>query len=128
MIALTWRGDHAHERVREHYFRLRDARDVVLTSNLVLAETATRLRYEGGLGAALVFREFVERATATERLVVRYADVEVDRKAWAIMEKYRDRALSFADCVGAVTAREASAEAVFGLDADFFVLGFALEP
>ncbi len=44
------------------------------------------------------------------------------------MERYADRSLSFADCVGAVTAREARAAAVFGLDADFAVLGFALEP
>jgi hypothetical protein len=34
----------------------------------------------------------------------------------------------FTDCVGAVTARDGSAEAVFGLDVDFAVLGFALEP
>jgi len=44
------------------------------------------------------------------------------------MERYADRSLSFADCVGAVTAREARAAAVLGLDADFAVLGFALEP
>lgn len=44
------------------------------------------------------------------------------------MERYGDRSLSFADCVGAVTARQARAHAVFGLDSDFSVLGFALEP
>jgi hypothetical protein len=44
------------------------------------------------------------------------------------MEQYSDRLLSFPDCVGAVTAREARAAAVFGLDAAFVVLGFALEP
>ena len=126
LIALTWRGDQAHQRVHDHYLCLREARDVVLTSNLVLAETATRLRYDAGVRAA-VFREFVERATATERLVVRYADAEVDRKAWAIMEKYADRALSFADCVGAVTAGEAAAGDVVGLEPDFVVVGFALE-
>jgi len=44
------------------------------------------------------------------------------------MQQYGDLRLSFTDCVGAVTAREARAEAVFGLDVDFTVLGFALEP
>jgi len=44
------------------------------------------------------------------------------------MERYRDLTLSFTDCVGAVTAREGNAEAVFGFDRDFAVLGFALEP
>jgi len=41
---------------------------------------------------------------------------------------YAALTLSFTDCVGAVTAREARAETVFGLDADFTRLGFALEP
>ena len=44
------------------------------------------------------------------------------------MERFSDRLLSFADCAGAVTAREARAAAVMALDQDFSVLGFALEP
>ena len=100
----------------------------MLTSNLVLAETATRLRYDAGLSAALTFRDFLQRATDSGRLAVRYNDPDLDREAWALMERYAGRSLSFADCVGAVTAREASAAAVFGLDADFAILGFAVEP
>jgi predicted nucleic acid-binding protein len=125
---LIWRRDRAHERVRRHYERLRDAGDTLLTSNLVLAETATRLRYDAGLTAALTFRSLVEDAVGGGRFNVRYADAELDAEAWDVMEQYSDRALSFVDCVGAVTAREARAAAVFGLDADFSVLGFALEP
>lgn len=114
--------------MRQHYARLQAARDTLLTSNLVIAETATRLRYDAGLPAALRFRAVVDAAVAAGRLVVRHADEEVDRKAWDVMERFADQTLSFADCAGAVTAREASAAAVFGLDADFTVLGFALEP
>ena len=114
--------------MKAHYARLRDLGDQLLTSNLVVAETATRLRYDAGLPAALVFRRFLELATGSGQLAVRYADVALDEKAWAVMERYSDRALSFTDCVGAVTAREARVAAVFGLDRDFTVLGFALEP
>ncbi len=128
LIALIWRRDRAHERVREHYRRLQAAGDSLLTSNLVLAETATRLRYDAGLPAALAFHALVEEAVAGARLGVRYADAELDAKAWAVMERYADRSLSFVDCASAVIAREARAAAVFGLDADFVVLGFALEP
>ncbi|MGH3048595.1 MAG: type II toxin-antitoxin system VapC family toxin [Gaiellaceae bacterium] len=128
LIALIWKRDRAHGRVREHYRRLRAQRDGLLTSNLVLAETATRLRYDAGLPAALAFKEVVEEAVATGALSVRYADPDLDGRAWQLMEQYADRALSFADCVGAVTARDGRADAVFGLDADFSILGFALEP
>jgi predicted nucleic acid-binding protein len=127
-IALIWRRDRSHARVREHYFRLRDRGDALLTSNLALAETVTRLRYDAGLPAAIAFRTLIEEAVASARLSVRYADADLDRKAWDLMERYSDQSLSFADCAGAVTAREASAAAVFGLDTDFVVLGFALEP
>jgi predicted nucleic acid-binding protein len=44
------------------------------------------------------------------------------------MERHPDLTLSFTDCVGAVTATEGRAAAVFGLDNDFRVLGFTLEP
>ena len=101
---------------------------MLLTSNLVIAETATRLRYDAGLPAALGFRGLVDEAVGAGRLLVRHADVELEGKGWDLMARYADLTLSFTDCVGAVTAREGSAAAVFGLDADFRVLGFTLEP
>jgi uncharacterized protein len=128
LIALIWSRDRAHEQVRAHYRTLRDAGDALLTSNLVIAETATRLRYDAGLRPALSFRTLIDEADAAGRLSVRYADSELDARAWDLMERYGDQRLSFVDCVGAVTARDARAAAVFGLDADFSVLGFALEP
>ncbi len=114
--------------MRDHYFSLRARGDTLLTSNLALAETATRLRYDAGLPAALAFRLLTEEAVTSGRLTVRYADATLEQKAWDVMERHADRVLSFPDCVGAVTAREASAAVVFGLDTDFSVLGFALEP
>jgi predicted nucleic acid-binding protein len=114
--------------VRRHFARLRENGDLLVTSNLVLAETATRLRYDAGLPHALAFRDVVDEAASSGRLAIRYADAAAEVKAWAVMAQYADLTLSFADCVGAVTAREAPASAVFGLDNDFRVLGFALEP
>jgi uncharacterized protein len=114
--------------VRDHYRKLREARDALLTCNLALAETATRLRYDAGLRAALAFRALIEQAVDVGRLAVRHADADLDAAAWDVMAQYADRRLSFVDCAGAVAAREARAAAVFGLDADFSVLGFALEP
>jgi predicted nucleic acid-binding protein len=127
-IALLWRRDRAHERVRDHYRELRAAGDVLLTSNLVVSETATRLRFDAGLDVALAFRELLDAAVAAGRLIVRHTDPEVDAKAWALMERHPDARLSFTDCVGAVTAADGRAAAVFGLDHDIRVLGFTLEP
>lgn len=114
--------------MREHYRKLRESGATLVTSNLVLSETATRLRYDAGLPAALAFRTLLAEADDAGLLTVRYTNAELDARAWELMEQYGDITLSFTDCAGAVTAREARAEAVFGLDSDFSVLGFALEP
>jgi predicted nucleic acid-binding protein len=101
---------------------------VLLTSDLVVSETATRLRFDAGLEAALAFREHLDAAVDAGRLVGRHADSELAARAWDLMGRYPDLTLSFTDCVGAVTATEGRAASVFGLDNDFRVLGFALEP
>lgn len=115
-------------RIRDHYATLRDAGDVLLTSDLVVSETATRLRFDAGLDAALAFRSLLEEAVEAGRVIVRHADAELDARAWDLMERYPGLTLSFTDCVGAVTATEGRAAAVFGLDNDFRALGFSLEP
>jgi hypothetical protein len=127
-IALLWRRDRQHDRCRRHYLSVRDAHDVLLTSNHVVAETATRLRYDAGLRLALQFRELVDEAVEVGRLVVRHADAQLESRAWDTMAQYADVTLSFADCVGAVTARDGGAHAIFGLDTDFRALGFSVEP
>lgn len=114
--------------MREHDRKLRQFGDALFTSNLVLAETATRLRYDAGLRAAVTFGELVDEAVARGLLTVRYTDPELDARAWEVMGRYPELSLSFTDCVGAVTAREARVACVFGLEADFRALGFPLEP
>ena len=67
---------------------------VLLTSNLVVSETATRLRYDAGPSAAIAFRGLLEAAVEAGRLIVRHADGAVDSSAWDLMERYPDLTLS----------------------------------
>lgn len=127
-IALIWRRDRAHDRMRKHFMRLRRDGDRLVTSEAVVAETATRLRYDAGLRDALAFRRILDEATAVGEIRIRYGDDRMRTAAFDVMARYADLGLSYADCVGAVIAREISAQAVFGLDEDFRALGFALEP
>jgi uncharacterized protein len=125
-IALLRRKDRDHSRVAAHLVALRRAGDRLVTSDAVVSETATRLRYDVGLDGALAFRRLLD--TAGSGLAVRDTDARVRSAAFDLMAKYADLRLSYADCVGAVVARSARASAVFGLDEDFRVLGFELEP
>lgn len=126
-IALLWARDRAHRRVADHVRRI--ATDSLLvTSEPAIAETATRLRYDSGLEATLAFHRYVEAATQLGKLRIRETDAGLRRQAFALMEQHADLALSYADCIGAAVAKEVRASAVLGLDNDFRILGFTLEP
>lgn len=127
-IALVYRRDRAHERVSTHFRAVRRAGDLLVTSEPVIAETVTRLRYDAGLASVLAFRVILEQSIAAGSLVVRESDDQLRRAAFAVLEQYADLRLAYADAVGAAIAREQRVHAVFGLDADFRVMGFALEP
>jgi predicted nucleic acid-binding protein len=124
-VALLRRKDRDHHRVAAHLTKIRRAGDRLITSDAVVSETATRLRYDVGLEAALAFRRLLEAPGA---VAVHGSDRRVRAAAFDVMARYADLRLSYADCVGAVVARTARAATVLGLDADFRVLGFALEP
>jgi predicted nucleic acid-binding protein len=126
-IALLWMRDRAHQKVAHHFRGIAKSSQLV-TSEPAIAETATRLRYDAGLPATLAFHRYLEEAVKLGMLRIRDTDPALRRQAFAIMEQHGDLTLSYADCIGAAVAREVRASAVLGLDNDFRVLGFALEP
>jgi predicted nucleic acid-binding protein len=64
------------------------------------------------------------------RKQLRIVESSVERRSQALdlMGQYADLRLSYADCVGAVVARETNATTILSLDNDFSVLGFTVEP
>jgi predicted nucleic acid-binding protein len=126
--AFAYRRDRAHRRPRDHFAALRARGDLLVTSDPAVGETITRLRYDAGLAAALAFRRILQEAVDLQTLRIRDTDASLRKRALELMEQYGDLRLSYADCVGAAVAREVEASAIFGLDNDFRVLGFAVEP
>lgn len=127
-IALMSRRDQDHERVTAHFRALRAARDVLLTSDPVIGETVTRLRYDAGLAAVARFRDVVGEGVARAHLHIYDSGPELRADALRQMHRFDSLVLSYADAVGAVVARRARADAVFALDHDFRIMGFAVEP
>ncbi len=127
-IALVRRRDRAHQKVAAAWVDLRKERATFVTSDPVIGETATRLRYDAGPEAVATFRVVIEQAVASGGLHLRESDPEVRGAAFDLMAQHQDLRLSDADAVGAATARLDRADAVLGLDHDFRVLGFRLLP
>ncbi len=127
-LAIVLRRDAAHERVSDHFRQIRADRDRLITSDAAIGETFTRLRYAAGVKAVRKFRSILNEAMALGALEVRNGTEALRKAALDLMVDYEQTPLAYADCVGAVVARQARADAVFGLDNDFRILGFAVEP
>lgn len=127
-LALLYRRDRDHERVRAHFQALRRAGDRLVTSEPVIAETVTRLRYDAGLERVLAFRAVIDRSVAGGALAIRESDPALRRAAFEVMQRYGDLSLSYAGATGAAISGERRIDAVFGLDNDFRAMGFSLEP
>jgi uncharacterized protein len=125
-IALVRKRDAHYEEATAWYKAT--ATNPLLTTNYVLDEAVTRLRYDAGLTYALRFRKHIDRAVAGGRLQRVWVDPGIEDEAWTILERYPDVALSFTDATSAAVAKRAKIREVFGFDGDFRALGFELVP
>jgi predicted nucleic acid-binding protein len=127
-LALFRRSDGRHADVLAHFQGLRRRRCALVTSEAVMVETATRLRYDLGLGATLEFRDNVVAGVADGTFTLRESTAGLRAAAFGVMEENPRLRPSYADCMGVAVARDEEVDAVFGLDTDFRELGFRLEP
>lgn len=127
-IALLWTRDRMHSRVADRFRTLREGGELLVTSEPAVGETATRLRDDAGLSAALAFHRHLREAGRVGALRIRDSDDALRARAFEIMERHAELPLSYADCIGAAVADDVGARAVLGLDNDFRILGFTLEP
>ena len=122
-IALMVSADDHHAEATRVFERLLAENALVITSNYVLAETLTWLRYEVGFQVAVDFHLVIERARADKRLRLEWVDEAVSSQAWLLFTGFADQELSVADCTSAVIARQLESD-VFAYDQDFVTLGF----
>ncbi len=127
-IALVKADDQLHVPARLEYQRLRAARVGLVTSNYVVVESATRLRYDVGLTAALDFRSRLLALQNNGRARVVWIDERLESDGWQIMEQYGDLRLSLTDATSAAVARSGRITDVFGFDRHFQALGFTVIP
>jgi predicted nucleic acid-binding protein len=127
-IALLSRGDLHAAAAAKLYADLTDQRARLITTNYIVDETATRLRYGAGLDAALAYRRMLDDSVKARRLRISWIDESIEREAWRILEQYRDVTLSLTDATTAAAARRTRVEEVFGFDRDFEALGLLVLP
>ena len=127
-LALAVRRDQYHGAAVDHYKRLSDDRTRLLTTNYVMLETYTRIRYDDGHRQALRFHETITRALGHGRLELEWVSRQTHEKAWHIFETYEDQQFSLVDCTSFVIAGQAQVDQVFGFDRGFLTMEFILAP
>jgi len=117
--------DRYHREARE-LFQSFTAKDDLITTNYVVAETATWLVYHGYSRYTARFRQMIDAAEATSRLRLVWIATKEQDGAWDVMEQFQDQNFSFADCSSIAVCREEDVDNVLGFDKHFVVAGFTL--
>ena len=127
-IALLSRADQHAAAAADRYGELVAEGTRLVTTNYIIDETATRLRYGAGLDAALAYRRMLDDSVQARRLRITWVDETIEREGWRVLEQYRDVNLSLTDATTAVAARRARIAEIFGFDRDFEALGLIVLP
>ena len=123
LVAFFNRNDAYHGEARRWLKQTPQAR--FLLTDLVLAETATRLAARAGANHAV---DVARSLLASERYQVVFVDEPIVRGALEKMAKHADKRLSLADCASFEVIERLSLEGAFTFDRDFRDCGYRMVP
>lgn len=127
-LAMAAKRDRHHKVAAAYYRRLSKAKVRLVTSNYVLSETYTRVRYDDGHAKAMQFNALIQEAIKAGRLNIEWVTPAIHKEAWSIFEKNEDQDFSFVDCTSFVIAKRLGVKEAFGFDDHFKTMGFILKP
>lgn len=127
-IAVAVRRDHLHAAATAYARRLAETHAPLLTTNYVLLETYTRIRYDDGHAKALAFDAILQDMLRRRRLMLAWVTAHVHARALEVFRKYADQMFSLVDCASFVVAQDRGVREVFGFDKNFLTMGFVLKP
>ena len=118
-------ADPAHAPCRAARDGALEAGRILITTDFVIDETLTLIRFRLGLTAANAWWHQID---GSPRL--RWERVESDRfeRARSLFFQYRDKDLSFTDCTSIAVMRELKLTTVIATDHHFQQMGFELRP
>jgi predicted nucleic acid-binding protein len=127
-IAVSVASDSLHRVAQNYYEDLLSRRVPLFTSNFVLDETITRIRYDNGHAAACRFWDLYEQAEEQHLVTTLWVDAGVTQEALKIFRKYSDQSFSLTDCTSFVLMKLHSITEAFSFDSHFEILGYIRQP
>jgi uncharacterized protein len=124
-MACADRADPAHSACTAARDATLEAGRTLLTTDFVVDETLTLIRFRLGLAAANVWWQQIDGSAR-----LRWERVDTDRfeRARTLFFQYRDKDLSFTDCTSIAVMRELKLKTVITTDRHFHQVGFEVLP
>jgi len=122
-LALNDKNDQYHGEAVSRSAKIRQQKIQLVTSEYVLDESITIIRYRVSHRAAVIFGDALMSSTIVS--IEDIADVERLR-AWALFKKYGDKELSFTDCTSFALMMKLGLQKAFAFDDHFKQIGFQL--
>ena len=118
-------GDAHHEEAASALRGLLARPIMLVTTNHVVGETYTLLRVTRGYDAC---RRFLESLDQTRRLERIFVSQDLERRAFVILDRYRDHDFSFVDATSFAFMRAERIRYAFAFDSHFAAAGFLRVP
>ena len=125
-IAILNPNDQYHREAVAIYRYFQQQKTRFLTTDYVIDETVTRLRYDTNHSIAVMFLERIELLVETGVLTLVEIDNRIFREAIALFRQYDSARLSFTDCTSFVVCRENNILEAFAFDQHFPIMGIDL--
>jgi len=107
---------------------LRQAGVRLVTSDYVLDETVSYLRYHVSHATALTAFQTLSALGQTQRVIMLEINEELRRRAGQIFEQFRDQTFSFTDCTSFALCEAYHIQHVVTVDKDFVIFGLLILP
>ena len=118
-LARVNRRDQHHTQATAIYGRLQQQRVALFTTDYVIDEAVTRIRYDASHFAAVQFLDSVHDTVAKGDLTLIRLDADRFKKAEELFRQYNTVRLAFTDCTSFVICKEYHIFDVFGFDRHF---------
>lgn len=122
-LALNDRSDQYHSEAVSRLNTVAKQKIELITSEYVVDESITIIRYRVSHKAAVVFGDALMSST-----IVTLADITDEERfrAWMLFKKYDDKELSFTDCTSFALMNKLKLRKAFAFDDHFKQIGFEL--
>lgn len=128
-IAVVLAKDLCHESAVKTFDKLISSFTPVVTTDFVISETYTYLRYHtNNFKNLLELENILSEAEADRLLALKWTRPETFQEARKIFFKYTDQSFSFVDCISFATTRSLKIKKIFTFDKDFSIMGFHVIP